>query len=214
MCLVLGWSTRFFATLMALVLPHWSGTWVYYSPKSLMVYVIQRSREQQLAAATYSASVVDWSTLDCLRKTKTPKKIPKIGKSQKWTSYPTNTWQNPRLKNHEAPKKKTQSTKGRSQGCDTCTWKFASPLVDAKSSETLENERIDIPRTGCPALSPSSRGVRTMCGSRTGGWSLPCVRSDWQCYVDWFLAKYCRCRLRLDWCWCKWRTSAKGRRRW
>jgi hypothetical protein len=31
----------------------------------------------------------------------------------------------------------------------------------------------------------SSRGrLRTMCGSRTGGWSLPGVMSDWQCYVD------------------------------
>jgi hypothetical protein len=28
---------------MALVLSHWSGTWVYSSPKSLIVYVIQRS---------------------------------------------------------------------------------------------------------------------------------------------------------------------------
>jgi hypothetical protein len=40
--------------------------------------------------------------------------------------------------------------------------------------------------------------LRTMCGSRTGGWSLPGVMSDWQHCVDWFLAKYCRCRLRLD----------------
>jgi hypothetical protein len=56
--------------------------------------------------------------------------------------------------------------------------------------------------------------LRTMCGSRTGGWSLPCVMSDWQRCVDWFLAKYCRCRLRLDSCWCRWRTSAKGRCRW
>jgi hypothetical protein len=67
MCFVLEWSTGFFATLMALVLSHWSGTWVYSSPKSLMVYEIQRSWEQQLAAATYSASVVDWETLDCLQ---------------------------------------------------------------------------------------------------------------------------------------------------
>jgi hypothetical protein len=67
MCLVLEWSTGFFAMLMALVLSHWSGTWVYSAPKSLMVYVIQRSWEQQLAAATYSASVVDWATLDYLR---------------------------------------------------------------------------------------------------------------------------------------------------
>jgi hypothetical protein len=33
-------------------------------------------------------------------KTKTPKKIPKTGKSRRWTSYPTDTRQNPRLKNH------------------------------------------------------------------------------------------------------------------
>jgi hypothetical protein len=51
----------------------------------------------------------------------------------------------------------------------------------------------------------SSRGrLRTICGSRTGGWSLPCVMTDWQRCVDWFLAKYCRCRLRPDWCWCRW----------
>jgi hypothetical protein len=56
--------------------------------------------------------------------------------------------------------------------------------------------------------------MRTMCGSRTSGWSLPSVMSDWQHCVDWFLANYCRCRLRLDWCWCRWRTSAKGRYRW
>jgi hypothetical protein len=63
--------------------------------------------------------------------------------------------------------------------------------------------------------SSTGRGpLRTMCGSRTCGWSFPCVMSDWQCCVDWFLAKYCRCRLRLDWCWCRWRTSAKGRHRW
>jgi hypothetical protein len=38
--------------------------------------------------------------------------------------------------------------------------------------------------------------------------------SDWQCGVDWLLAKYCRWRLRLVWCWCRWRTSAKGHCRW
>jgi hypothetical protein len=37
---------------MALVLSHWSETWAYSSPKSLMVYEIQRSWEQQLVAAT------------------------------------------------------------------------------------------------------------------------------------------------------------------
>jgi hypothetical protein len=98
-CLVLEWSTELFATLMALVLSHWSGTWVYSSQKSLMVYVIQRSWEQRLVAATYSASVVDWATLDCLREDQDTKEDPK-------------NW---RLKKYEALKKKTQSTKGRSR---------------------------------------------------------------------------------------------------
>jgi hypothetical protein len=40
------------------------------------------------------------------------------------------------------------------------------------------------------------------------------VMSDWQRWVDWSLAKYCRCRLRLDSCWCKWRKSVKGRSLW
>jgi hypothetical protein len=62
---------------MALVLSHWSGTWVYSSPKSLMVYVIQRSCEQQLASATYSALVVDWATLDYLREDHDTKEDPK-----------------------------------------------------------------------------------------------------------------------------------------
>jgi hypothetical protein len=56
--------------------------------------------------------------------------------------------------------------------------------------------------------------LRAMCGSRTGGWPLSGVMSDWQHGVDWFLAKYCRCRLWLDWCWCRWRTSMKGHCRW
>jgi hypothetical protein len=87
MCLVLEWSIGFFPTLMALVPSHWSGTCVYSSPKSLMVYVIQRSWEQQLAAVMYSASVVDWATLDCLREDQDTKEDPKNWQSQKWTSY-------------------------------------------------------------------------------------------------------------------------------
>jgi hypothetical protein len=59
MCLVLECSTGFLATLMALVLSHIRGTWEHSSPKSLGVYVIQSSWEQQLAAAIYSTSVVD-----------------------------------------------------------------------------------------------------------------------------------------------------------
>jgi hypothetical protein len=66
-CLVLEWSTGFWATLMALVVSHVRGTWDHSSPKSLNVYVIQSSCVQQLAVATYSTSVVDWATLDCLR---------------------------------------------------------------------------------------------------------------------------------------------------
>jgi hypothetical protein len=67
----------------------------------------------------------------------------------------------------------------------------------------------------CVLSMHSSRGrLRTMRGSRTGGWSLPVVMSDWQRCVDWFLAKYCMWRLRLDSCWCRWRTSAKGHCRW
>jgi hypothetical protein len=77
MCLVLERNIGFFATLMSLVLSHWSGTWVYTSPKSLMVYVIQRSWEQQLAVATYSASVVDWATLDCMWEDQDTKEDPK-----------------------------------------------------------------------------------------------------------------------------------------
>jgi hypothetical protein len=64
-------------TYMALVLSHWSGTWVYSSPKSLMVYVIKRSWEQQLPVATYFASVVDWATLDYLREDQDTKEDPK-----------------------------------------------------------------------------------------------------------------------------------------
>jgi hypothetical protein len=134
-----------------------------------MVYVIQRSWEQQLAAATYSTSVVDEQHSTVCGKTKTPKKIPKTRKSQKWTSYPTDTRQNLHPKNHEVPKKRTRSTKGRSRECDVSAWKFALLLADAKSSETLENERTDIPRTGCPASSPSSRGVTWSCSGTPSG---------------------------------------------
>jgi hypothetical protein len=42
-----------------------------------MVHVIQRSWEQQLGATMYSASVVDWATLDCLREDHDTKEDPK-----------------------------------------------------------------------------------------------------------------------------------------
>jgi hypothetical protein len=42
----------------------------------------------------------------------------------------------------------------------------------------------------CVLSMHSSRGrLRTMSGSRTDGWSLPFVTSNWQRCVDWFLAK-------------------------
>ena len=55
------------ATLMALVLLQSKGTRLNSNPKFLRVAIIQSSWEQQVAAATYSTSVVDWATLDCLR---------------------------------------------------------------------------------------------------------------------------------------------------
>jgi hypothetical protein len=65
--LVPEYSTDFLETLMTLVLSYMRGIWVHSSLKSHIVYVIQSNWEQQLAAATYSAFVVDWATLDCLR---------------------------------------------------------------------------------------------------------------------------------------------------
>jgi hypothetical protein len=58
-CLILLYTTGFLATKMALVLSHMRGTLLKITPKSLMVCTIHRIWEQQLAAATYSASVVD-----------------------------------------------------------------------------------------------------------------------------------------------------------
>jgi hypothetical protein len=34
------------------------------------------------------------------------------------------------------------------------------------------------------SMHSSTGRLRTMCGSRTGGWPLPCVMSDWQRCVD------------------------------
>jgi hypothetical protein len=61
------WKTGFLATKMALVLSHMRGTLSNLTPKSLMVCIIQRIYEQQLAAATYSTSMVDCSIEDCFR---------------------------------------------------------------------------------------------------------------------------------------------------
>jgi hypothetical protein len=59
------WKTEFLATEMALVLSHMRGTLSNLTPKSLMVCTTQKICEQQLAAVTYSTSVVDCSTEDC-----------------------------------------------------------------------------------------------------------------------------------------------------
>jgi hypothetical protein len=52
---------------MALVLSHKRGTLSNLTPKSLIVCTIQRICNQQLAVATYSASVVDCATKDYFR---------------------------------------------------------------------------------------------------------------------------------------------------
>jgi hypothetical protein len=61
--------------LIALVLSKNKGTRLNSNPNSLRVAIIQSNWEQQAATATYSASVVDWATLDCCEKTKTQEKI-------------------------------------------------------------------------------------------------------------------------------------------
>jgi hypothetical protein len=52
---------------MAVVLSHMRETLSKFTPKSLTVCTIQRIYEQQLAAATYSALVVDCAIEDCFR---------------------------------------------------------------------------------------------------------------------------------------------------
>ena len=76
-CLIFLWKTGFLATEMALVLSHMRGTLSKFTPKSLMVCTIQRICEQQLAAATYSASVVDCATEDCFREDQQTREDPR-----------------------------------------------------------------------------------------------------------------------------------------
>jgi hypothetical protein len=66
-CLIFLWKTVFLATEMALVLSHMREILLKFTPKYFMMCTIQRICEQQLAAATYSASVVDCATEDCFR---------------------------------------------------------------------------------------------------------------------------------------------------
>jgi hypothetical protein len=141
----------FFAMLMALVLSHWSGTWVYSSPKSLMVYVIQRSWEQQLAAAMYFASVVDWATLDYLWEDQDTKEDPK-----NWQVLEVDFLSNRHLA-------KSASEKPWSAKEEDAEYQRPKSGVWCKSLETLENERTNIPRTRCLASLSSSRGVTRSC---------------------------------------------------
>jgi hypothetical protein len=62
----------------------------------------------------------------------------------------------------------------------------------------------------CVLSMHSSRG-RLRTGASEDQWMVaPAVMSDWQRGVDWLLVEHCRCRLRLDLRWCRWRMGAKG----
>jgi hypothetical protein len=139
MCLVLEWSTGFLATLMVLVLSHMRGTWEHSSPKSLSVYVIQSSWEQQLGAATYSAFVVDWATLDYLREDQETSKEPKNWQVPEVDFLSTRHPAKSASENHEAKEKRTPSTKDQAQECIEDTWRSAWQPADVKSSVMHEN---------------------------------------------------------------------------
>jgi len=62
---------------MALVLSQNKGTRLNSNPKSLRVAIIQSNWKQQAAAATYSASVVDWATLDSLQEDQDTREDPR-----------------------------------------------------------------------------------------------------------------------------------------
>jgi hypothetical protein len=62
---------------MALVLSHMMGTLSKFTPKSLMVCTIQRICEEQLVAATYSASVVDCAIEDYFREDQQTREDPR-----------------------------------------------------------------------------------------------------------------------------------------
>jgi len=62
---------------MALTLSHSKGTRLNSKPESLKEAIIQSSCEQQEAAATYLASMLDWSMLDCFREDQETMEEPK-----------------------------------------------------------------------------------------------------------------------------------------
>jgi hypothetical protein len=63
-------------------------------PKSRNVAIIQSSGEQQLVTTTYSASVVEWETLNYLREDQETREDPKTDMSQKWTCNLSDNSQN------------------------------------------------------------------------------------------------------------------------
>jgi hypothetical protein len=96
---------------MALVLSHMRGTWEHSSPKSFSVYVIQSCCEQQLAAATYSASMVDLATLDCLREDHETSEEPKNWHVPEVDFLSTQHPAKSAFENQEAKGKRTPCTK-------------------------------------------------------------------------------------------------------
>jgi hypothetical protein len=116
-CLIFLWKTKFLATEMALVLSHMRGTLSKTTPKSLMVCTIQRICEQQLAAATYSASGVDCATEDCLREDQQTREDLKNDKCQKYSFDQSHNPQNQHRKSQQDPAKKKHNTKCQTQEC-------------------------------------------------------------------------------------------------
>jgi hypothetical protein len=70
-------KTGFLAIDMALVLSHIKGTLSNLTLKSLMVCTIYGIWEQQLVAAKYSASMVDWATEDCFQEDQQTREDPR-----------------------------------------------------------------------------------------------------------------------------------------
>jgi hypothetical protein len=70
-------KTGFLAIDMTLVLSHIKGTLSNLTLKSLMVCTIHGIWEQQLVAAKYSASMVDWATEDCFQEDQQTREDPR-----------------------------------------------------------------------------------------------------------------------------------------
>ena len=77
MCLVLECKTWFFVRLIALVLSHLIGTQPSFKSYSRSCCLVHKIWEQQLPAATYSASAVERATLCCFLLCHEIKQFPK-----------------------------------------------------------------------------------------------------------------------------------------